>query len=150
MQTVSRQYGPRMAVLEAVPTAHALYTGLFGGSCVVLVQLAQASESHQWPWREGGFRKYVIASAARLVLGAGMAIMMAKSGQISGLGGAFVIGISAPVVVSRIVASTSIARTATAEMSSEVGAQQVTSGASTSAQGTVDGPGILTPPNGGA
>lgn len=94
-----------MSVTATLPPAYAFYAGLAGGGCVVLAQFVQVHDHNRWPWADSNVKLYLATAIARLLLGGGAAGGLALTGQISGLGGAFVVGVGAPVIIARLLAN---------------------------------------------
>src|SRR5215469_7854285 len=80
--------------------------GLIGGSCVEALWLyARIRQEPLWSWRKPipqGLTAYLISVILRVGAGAGLAAAAAGSGQISGIFAAFVLGVSAPLVIEKL------------------------------------------------
>jgi hypothetical protein len=87
------------------PSTAALW-GLIGGSCVEALWLsARIRKDPRWSWRKPipqGLTAYLISVVLRVGAGAGLAAAAAGSGQISGNFAAFILGVSAPLVIEKL------------------------------------------------
>ncbi|WP_144022994.1 hypothetical protein [Asanoa hainanensis] len=81
--------------------------GLAGSFVVEALNFVGSIRKHQsWPWRAPGELNlwlYSVCSLLRLLVGAIVAGALGADGQVSGTAGAFLIGVSAPLIVQRVV-----------------------------------------------
>jgi hypothetical protein len=97
-----------MPLIEAVTTVDACVWGFVGGAILESLEFSAAIRRVRgWPWQqkdEPSFTPLFASVVLRLGAGAGLAAGAAASGQIAGVFSALVLGITAPLVVERIIA----------------------------------------------
>jgi len=99
--------------LEPMSAVDAGAWGLLGGFIVEALEYSAAiRRAKGWPWRrrgEPGFGPQLVAVLLRLSASAGLAAGAGAGGQVSGVFGALVLGVTTPLVVEKILGQAGMA-----------------------------------------